>query len=197
MVWDVPVLRGRRVRLRPWRDDDHDVVAAMRFDPVISRWSRQFEEPAEWIARQHCDGDGVCLAITELHEQAAVGKIALGRFQPAMPTAELSYWLLTDARGRGLATDAGRALCAWAFACAAVERILLRVEVENIACHRVARALGAQVPVLRPYVECDRHGLRRHLMFYVLRDSDLRRAPAGSRFRRVERLPQIASCRPV
>src|SRR5690606_39699272 len=53
-------------------------------------------------------------------------------------TAELGYWLLPSARGRGLASGALRALRDWCCD-AGYHRISLVANLDNLATHRVAR----------------------------------------------------------
>jgi ribosomal-protein-alanine N-acetyltransferase len=57
-------------------------------------------------------------------------------------TAEIGYWVLPDARGRGVATRAARSLTRWGQDELGVRRILLEHAVDNIASCGVARSLG-------------------------------------------------------
>ena len=56
--------------------------------------------------------------------------------------AEISYFLRTSVRGRGLATRAVRLVARWAFDELAIERIELRVHPENASSRRVAERAG-------------------------------------------------------
>jgi RimJ/RimL family protein N-acetyltransferase len=56
--------------------------------------------------------------------------------------AEVGYWLLQAARGRGIARRAVRLLCGWAFASSPIERIQLTTLPGNVASERVALACG-------------------------------------------------------
>ena len=59
-------------------------------------------------------------------------------------SGELGYWMAPSARGRGLLTEACRAVLDWGFdtSGAALQRIEWRAVVGNAASARVARALG-------------------------------------------------------
>jgi RimJ/RimL family protein N-acetyltransferase len=107
------------VHLRPWRDQDAPVIQAMADDPHIRRWSSLGTDVQTWIARQRAGTRGPSLAICTTGHDDALGKIALrlpGQASPATscaairpgdhPVGELSYWLLPEARGRGLAAAA-------------------------------------------------------------------------------------------
>jgi len=57
-------------------------------------------------------------------------------------TAELHYWVRTDHAGRGLTTEACRALVAWARDELGLKRLTLWAGTENAASRRVAEKLG-------------------------------------------------------
>ena len=162
-------LDGHGVRLRPWRVADAATVEAIRIDPVVSRWSGlAAEDAAAWIARQIDRADGVSLAVTEPPSETALGKAAI-RCDRGAGTAELSYWLIGPARGRGLAVAACRTLCEWGFTAAGLVAIVLDIEVDNEASLGVARALGASPAPGLPRVELDRGGIPRRLVAHVFR----------------------------
>ncbi|WP_029090019.1 GNAT family N-acetyltransferase [Brevibacterium album] len=73
---------------------------------------------------------------------ALVGMISLSRNGPG--AAEIGYWLAPSARGRGLLAEAATAVLDWGFSAEgmALERIIWRAKVGNIASARTARALG-------------------------------------------------------
>ncbi len=53
------------------------------------------------------------------------------------PRAEIGFWLLPEARGRGVATRAVCVFCRWAFAELALARIQASADVDNPASQRV------------------------------------------------------------
>jgi ribosomal-protein-serine acetyltransferase len=57
-------------------------------------------------------------------------------------TAELHYWIRTDHAGRGLTTEACRALVAWARDDLGLRRLTLWAGTENAASRRIAEKLG-------------------------------------------------------
>ena len=57
-------------------------------------------------------------------------------------TAEVGYWVDPMARGRGVATDAVRAVCRWAFTVLGAELIEWHCEAGNLASRRVAEKAG-------------------------------------------------------
>jgi RimJ/RimL family protein N-acetyltransferase len=151
-------LDGHGVRLRPWRLKDAPAVEAMRTDPIVARWSGLPDEGAEaWIARQGARS----FAITVPPGDAPLGKVAL--VQRGARRAELSYWLLPAARGRGLATAACRTLVG---AATDLDAIVLDIDVDNEPSQRVARALGATPG--GEHVEIDRAGVPRRLREFTL-----------------------------
>lgn len=70
-----------------------------------------------------------------------VGGLALHHFDPMRDTVEVGYWLLKDARGRGIATRAVRAAAEHAFA-NGICRVEAHVRIGNTASERVLERLG-------------------------------------------------------
>ena len=168
------------VHLRPWRPEDAPAIAAMTDDPHLRRWSSMGTDVDGWIARQRAGTRGPSLAICEQPDGPALGKIALrlpGHASPATrcaainaadhPVGELSYWLVPEARGRGLARCAIESLLERVAADTELRSVVLDIEETNRASMRLAERLGAQRrwPVRQ---EADRTGVLRKMVVFVL-----------------------------
>jgi Acetyltransferase (GNAT) domain len=83
------------------------------------------------------------------------------------PAGELSYWLIPQARGRGLAYAAVRLMMASVVAGTGLRSVVLDIEAGNVASERLAERLGAERrdPTR---VEVDQTGIPRTLVIYVL-----------------------------
>jgi RimJ/RimL family protein N-acetyltransferase len=57
---------------------------------------------------------------------------------------EIGWGLIPEAQGRGLATEAARAVIEWAFASPEVRRVIATIPPDNEPSQRVARRLGMQ-----------------------------------------------------
>jgi RimJ/RimL family protein N-acetyltransferase len=134
--------------LRPWRDDDGPAVWAALQDPEIRLWngagSTSPEDVAALLARRvdWSAGDHASFAITDAASAALLGSISLHSIDPVQGDAEIGYWTVPAARGRGVATRAVVAVCRWAFPALGLDRIELLHAVENVASGRVAAAAG-------------------------------------------------------
>jgi RimJ/RimL family protein N-acetyltransferase len=131
--------------LRPWRPGDVDAVWAAFQDPELRRWNSSAGSPAETAAllarRADWSGGDHCSWAVVAGEQllAAVSVHAIDREQG---DADVGYWTVPAARGRGVATRATRAVCDWAFAALGLDRVQLFHAVENPASGRVAAKAG-------------------------------------------------------
>jgi len=83
------------------------------------------------------------MGVFDLATGALLGSMSLSR--AADNSAEIGYWTAADARGRGVATRAGRALARWAFDGFDLRRITWRAHVGNHASKLVARRIGVTV----------------------------------------------------
>ena len=68
---------------------------------------------------------------------------------PVDRVAELGYWLVPGARGRGLAARATHVVVRHLFETGAANRVEFQCRVENEASRRVAEALGGQFEGIR------------------------------------------------
>jgi [ribosomal protein S5]-alanine N-acetyltransferase len=169
------------VCLRDWIQSDADRVALIVGDPQVARWSKLPElGPRQWIADQQSGRRGPSKAICTLDDSRALGKVALrlpGRASPAtscdaigpedQPAGELSFWLLPDARGRGVATAAVLAALELARSLGTMRTVVLDIEIDNAPSLRVAERVGAErrQPTR---AQTDRQGLPRTLAVHVV-----------------------------
>lgn len=137
-----PVLDGDGVRLRPWRPSDAGTVVAAYADPGIQRWhcrSMTAAEAGDWVggwpARWRAE-TGAGWAVTA--GGAVAGQVSLRRIDLADGAAEVSYWVLPGARGRGVAGRALQTLTGWAFAVLGLHRLEVHHSTVNTASCRVA-----------------------------------------------------------
>lgn len=88
---------------------------------------------------------------------AVVGGIG-ARIDTEAQTALVGYWLAPEARGSGIITRAGRALCQELFACG-IQRIVAEVVVGNLASGAVLDRLGFTLEGIARSVHAPRCGL--------------------------------------
>lgn len=132
-------------------------------------------DPHAWLQREIAETRGPSRAICVGDDDRAVGRVALRLPQFAsdavrcaavrasdLPAGELSYWLLPEARGKGLAYAAVRLMISSLPADTGVRSVVLDIEDGNIASMRLAERLGAErrTPTR---TEIDRTGVPRTL----------------------------------
>lgn len=138
-----PVLLAADLTLRPWQPSDiaELVRAYSRLD--IQHWharSMDSVEAEEWI-RSRSDGwrEESRADWAVAGESGVLGRIGLTHIDLTEGLGEVVYWVLPEARGRGVAT---RALCAmtdWACDRVGFHRLELTHSTENRASCRVAQ----------------------------------------------------------
>ncbi|MGB2570113.1 GNAT family N-acetyltransferase [Micromonospora citrea] len=164
--------------LRPWRDDDVDALLRAHRDPTLrARVREPLTTPAQarrWVARSRqgwAADRRFCFAVCEVAGDAErlVGTILLKEVVPGRSTAEVGYWTVAEARGRGVAPRALEAVTGWAFhrfAAAGLTCLELLHQVDNPASCRVAEKTGydfVEVLPARPPFPLDGHRhVRRH-----------------------------------
>ena len=150
-------LESGQVVLRDWRDED-----APALEPVCGEWdvcaftsvpwTYSEADGLAWIERQRrkrAAGTVLALAIQAPGDERALGNVNLARFDDEGRDAAIGYWLIPEARGRGLATAATSLLIDWGLHEHGLERIEFAILPENLASQRVADRLGATPEGLR------------------------------------------------
>ncbi|WP_086826234.1 GNAT family N-acetyltransferase [Allokutzneria sp. NRRL B-24872] len=165
-----PVITSADLELRPWRAEDAPALLVAFADPDVRQWHRlSLESTAEaeaWAAswaRRWAAEEASSWAITA--DGQVLGQVGLRGVDLAEGEAELSYWLLPAARGRGVATRAAEVLAEWAFDVVGLHRLELGHAVGNTASCAVARRLGFALEGTRrsAYLQPDgRHDAHMH-----------------------------------
>ena len=142
-------IRTDRLVLRAWRPADAAAVEAACSDPV-NQASTTLPSPytaadakqyVEQIAPAGWAGDtAYSFAVTDSGTGAVLANVAL-RPSAARAAHDVGYWAAPEARGRGVTTEALRALCRWGFEIGAT-RIEWYARVGNFASRRVAEKAG-------------------------------------------------------
>jgi RimJ/RimL family protein N-acetyltransferase len=142
--------------------DDVDVVRA------FGRPTGSAEDVLELNRARWRDGTGPTFAICDARG-ACVGH-AFVNVGPDR-RGSVGYWLLPEARGKGLATRAVRLVSAWAFDALGLARLQLLTEPSNDASQRVAERSGfRREGVLRSFADID--GRRVDYVVFSLVSSD-------------------------
>ena len=137
------------LRLRPWSVEDAEAVLAALQDDEVRLWNGfgevTIEDVGVWLTQRMnwSAGDHASWAVVDDNGEL-VGSVSLHSIDAARCHAEIGYWTVPAARGRGVATAVVDAVCRWAFATLPVDRIELCHAVENGASGRVAAKAGFQ-----------------------------------------------------
>ena len=146
---DGPTLLTARLRLRRPEDADAERAFALLNDPEVRRWNPARRAASLETARAWCrdgaDWSGGGHATWHAVDRASglfVANVSLFEIDTDHATAKVGYRVLPDARGRGIAREALRAVTEWAFAELGILRIQLEHAVPNIGSCRVAEGAG-------------------------------------------------------
>ncbi|MFK8023590.1 MAG: GNAT family N-acetyltransferase [Ilumatobacter sp.] len=141
-----PSLRAAELTLRPFERADAPTVAAAFSDPDIQQWHGfrvdELDQARAWIDRTHTRWSAAQSADWAITD----GSVVLGRCALHLDcrggTAEIAYWLLPEARGRGVVTRAVLSVTDWAHTELRVHRISLQHSTRNHASCAVAMRAG-------------------------------------------------------
>ena len=175
-------IRTERLELRPYRPDDLDaVIERLVLDPQVIRFWHAYADPSlpvearrEMGRREFGEWFGSALAaglpvwILEAADPALAPAGTFVGVAGVLPPdsdlgdePELGYMLAGDFHGRGLATEAVRAMVADAFDRGGISRLAAVVDAPNAASIRVLEKAGFRLE--REYLGTDGHPYRRYL----------------------------------
>jgi RimJ/RimL family protein N-acetyltransferase len=173
--WPVAAPAHGSVVLREFRPSDTALAVEMGEDPYVPLIGTLPAHPTpqqalEWVERQtgrHAEGRGFSFAIADRDTDRALGGIGLWLANLAAGRASAGYSVSPLHRGRGVATDALRALTGFAWSIPELHRIELAVEPWNTGSIRVAEGAGYEHEgMLRSYQEIG--GTRRDMLLYSM-----------------------------
>jgi RimJ/RimL family protein N-acetyltransferase len=139
-------LRTEHLLMRPPGEDDLDDLVAFHDDPLVLKifGPATRDEVAEWIAIARRDWDvrgHGRVVLLDPDTGAFLGRSGL-RHWPGFDEIEVGWSLTAAARGRGLATEAGRAWIDWGFRELDAPYFTANIDPDNAASIAVAERLG-------------------------------------------------------
>lgn len=179
-----PPLSNGSVALRPFQVTDVPALARACRDPAIVRYAVAIaSRDLDWDARTWLTGVEASrraglrleLAVVSCESGELLGSIALSNIVREHRRAMVSFWVVPEARGQGVAARTLRLLAGWAFEslALALARLELFVEPENVASQRVAERCGfVREGLLRSRFVS--HGQRRDSVVFGLLAGELR-----------------------
>ncbi|WP_298885737.1 GNAT family N-acetyltransferase [uncultured Serinicoccus sp.] len=152
----VPTLRADPLVLRPWRTGDEDRIVEAVTDPLTRQYLPQLPDPygqpeaAAFLqsCAEACErGERRTWAVADAADDRVLGAVSLTEAAASGTPGEIGYWAHPDARGRGVATGAVRAVIRYALAPEAekglgLRRVWVQAAGSNLASQRVAVAAG-------------------------------------------------------
>ncbi|WP_188838092.1 GNAT family N-acetyltransferase [Flexivirga endophytica] len=118
----VPVLRTERLTLRAWSEQDRPEREPAPDPQAAGAMGIEPRPPAagyaDWLARESCDeldGTSVGWCIADAVTDRPLGSIGVRGLGTPLRSGTTGYWLYDEARGRGLAGEALRAVVDHAF----------------------------------------------------------------------------------
>jgi RimJ/RimL family protein N-acetyltransferase len=140
------------VRLRNWDLADASALEPICGDPEVTPFTSVpsvYSEAAAraWIRLQRqrrAEGSAVTLAVVSTSDAQVVGNVNLVRFSDDGDGAAIGYWVIPEARGKGYAKSAVRALTSWAFAEFGLNEVEFLIAPHNAVSFAVAVAIGAR-----------------------------------------------------
>jgi RimJ/RimL family protein N-acetyltransferase len=147
-------LHGHGLRLRAWNPDSGAQAEAWLRgvrDPDFRRWNTPLRpvtdihgahEALRARALDAADGRSVSFRVTDADSGTTLGHIGVDQIDRALRRARVGYWVLPEARGRGVATRSLLLAARWAFGVLGVHRLELDHALGHAASCRIAERCG-------------------------------------------------------
>ena len=185
------VIETERLRLRRWESRDREPFARMNGDPRVMEFFPALLVQAESNAmveriEAHFRAYGFGLYAVELrqqHEFIGFAGLSVPAFQaPCTPCFEIGWRLAAEHWGRGLATEAARAVVSHTFDSLGLDSLVSFTVPANVRSRRVMEKIGMTHD---PGDDFDHpalpegHALRRHVLYRLKRPSSHRSAESS------------------
>ncbi len=147
---DLPTIETDRLILRKMTLGDADAVFAYASDPEVTRYviwdaHRTIEDSRAFLdltARGYESGADPAWGIVYKGDHRFVGTCGFASLEPEHARAEIGYVISREYRGRGLASEAVRAMIRFGYERMNLNRIEARCIAENAASARVMQKAG-------------------------------------------------------
>ncbi|WP_037669926.1 GNAT family N-acetyltransferase [Streptomyces griseus] len=149
-----PELHGHGLRLRHW-DADSESQAEIWLrglsDPEFLRWNTPMTPVTDLDgarlslrrkAEQAADGTSASFRVTDAADGTTLGHVGVNMIDPAFRVARVGYWILPEARGRGIATRALVLAARWALTDLGLYRLELGHALGHDASCHIAERCG-------------------------------------------------------
>lgn len=124
--------------------DDLATLEVYAHEPLTVQWSpliRGQEGVVDWLTKRSVWDGHMSWAVVDAAGSLLAG-VSVFEFDFPNANAQLGYWVVPEARGRGIAGAGARTAAEFAFAELPLERIALFHAVENVASCRAALKAG-------------------------------------------------------
>jgi len=147
----IPVLKTKRLVLRPFSNSDADCVRRLAGDFDIASTTLFIPHPYEkgmaeqWIGRHQFEFENaisLTLAIALINENTLIGAIALSNFRNRDNNASLGYWIGKTYWNHGYCTEASHRMLQYGFETLGLNRIYAHHFKRNPASGKVMQNLG-------------------------------------------------------
>ncbi|MHC3469262.1 GNAT family N-acetyltransferase [Streptomyces sp. 7R007] len=189
-----PTLKGRGLRLRPWdADSEADVAVWFRglTDPEFRRWNTPIRAVTDLDSAREsllgkeqaaAEGTAASYCVTDAASGRTLGHIGVNAIHPVLRSARVGYWVLPEARGRGVATRALAVASHWALTDLGLHRLELDHALGHEASCRIAERCGYRYEgTLRGAMfEAGRHDAFRDMHLHGRLATDPEPSPEGA-----------------
>jgi RimJ/RimL family protein N-acetyltransferase len=133
--------------LRAWRDEDAPRILQASVEPdlvhqIVLPEPGGLDGAATWVAGRIGFDPNRTRSFAIEHDGHLAGEVALHSIDARHRVATVGYWLMPEARRRGIATRATSTLVSWAFDELDIERVGLDHRVNNPTSGAVAERCG-------------------------------------------------------
>lgn len=171
-----PVLTGDRTVLRPFTEDDADVMAGILGDPELLHFTGGDPAPfsraylRSWYGSRAAQQDRLDLAVTDRATGELVGEVVLNDWVPEHRRCTFRTLIGPRGRGRGLGTEAVALIVGHGFEALGMHRIELAAYADNDRALHVYEKVGFVREGLRRHIELRDGVWRDEVLMAVLAD---------------------------
>lgn len=144
-------IRTERLELMEYKESDMEEIVEKINDETITRYTLNIPHPykekdfldfLEMIRKEKENGSSLTLCLHLREDGSAIGGIGLHKIESNNETAEIGYWISKEHRGKGLVTEAVKALISYGFTEMGLHRIQAVIFEPNDISKKVLERVG-------------------------------------------------------
>lgn len=142
------MINGKSFRLRPWREDDIEILTELRNDiklqsQLLSRVrGSNFDQTRQWLQQRSSSSGNLLFIVADKDKDVPLGYIQFIDMEPVDKTAKLGICLSSEVQGKGIGYEVLLLALKYLYSWWAIRKVILEVGDDNKRAMKCYEKIG-------------------------------------------------------